>query len=161
MAEYFTKDGDEYKKVEDTLFTQNDIDTSILPKRLERERNKFADYDTLKEKAGKVDSITSEYEDKIKEKDTTIGTLSGEVKTAKLGTEKVKIVNEFKLSDELAEFVTGETPEEMRTRAEKLAKGFKGGRVNIDKKPKPGENEDDKSGSKFIARNLFGKKSDD
>lgn len=161
MTEYFTKDGDEFKKVEDTLFTQSEIDTNIIPKRLERERGKFADYDTLKEKAGKVDTIASEYEDKLKEKDTQIGTLSSEVKVAKLGTEKVKIINEFKLSDELAEFVDGETAEEMRTRAEKLARGFSGGNVTIDKKPKP-KDDDDKSGSKSIARGLFGtKKSDD
>lgn len=161
MAEYFTKDGDEYKKVEDTLFTQNEIDTNILPKRLERERNKFADYDTLKEKAGKVDSISKDWEDKLKVETDAKAELEGKLKTATLEVDKVKIVNEFKLSDELAEFVTGETPDEMRTRAEKLAKGFKGGRVNIDKKPKPGENEDEKSGSRSIARNLFGKKSDD
>lgn len=161
MAEYFTKDGDEYKKVEDTLLTQAEVDNNIIPKRLERERNKFADYDTLKEKAGKVDTISAEYEDKLKVAGTEKSELEKKLKGATLEVDKVKIVSEFKLSDELAEFVTCETPEEMRTRAEKLAKGFKGGKVNIDKKPKPGENEGDKSGSRSIARNLFGKKSDD
>ena len=157
MAEYFYKDGDELKKVDETLFTQDEIDTKIMPKRLERERSKFADYDELKEKAGKVDTIKSEYETKLAEKDTTVSTLQGDLKKAQLETDKVKIVNEFKLSDDLAEFVTGETPDEMRQRAEKLAKGFKGGQPPIKKEEKPGEKAND---STKIARNLFGSKSD-
>jgi len=156
MAEYFYKDGDEYKKVDDALHTQADVD-KVVESRLERERKKFADYDTLKETAAKVSTIKTEYEDKLKEKDTVIGTLSGEVKTAKLATDKVKIINEFKLSDELSEFVTGETADEMRERAEKLSKGIgvSGGKVVIKKEGKPGEKDTD---SKKIAKSLFGAK---
>jgi hypothetical protein len=156
MAEYFTKDGDEYKKVDDNLLTQADVD-KVVETRLERQKKQFADYDTLKETAGKVNSIKSEYDDKIKEKDTTISALSGEVKTAKLETDKVRIINEFKLSDDLHEFVTGETADEMRERAEKLAKGIggSGGRIIIKKNGKP---DDKASDSKNIAKNLFGAK---
>ena len=160
MAEYYVKDGESYKKVEDTLFTQTEIDNNIMPKRLERERNKFADYDTLKEKAGKVDSIETEWKGKLQAEIDAKAALEGKLKTATLEVDKVKIVSEFKLSDELSEFVTGDTPEEMRQRAEKLAKGFKGGNIKIDKKQKPGE-QDEKSGAKSIARNLFGNKSGD
>jgi len=160
MTEYFTKDGEDFKKVEDTLFTQDEIDTKILPKRLERERNKFADYDTLKEKAGKVDTINSEWEEKLKTESAAKAELEGKLKTATLEVDKVKIVHEFGLSDEHSEFVTGDTPEEMRKRAEKLAKGFKNGGVKIDKKPKPNGDED-KTGSKKLASNLFGRKSSD
>ena len=154
MAEYFYKDGDEYKKVDDALHTQADLD-KVVESRLERERKKFADYDTLKETAGKVSTIKSEYEDKLKEKDTAIGTLSGEVKTAKLETDKVKIIHEFKLSDELSDFVTGETADEMRERAEKLSKGLPGGKVVIKKDGKPEGKDTD---SKKIAKSLFGAK---
>lgn len=156
MAEYFYKDGDEYKKVDDALHTQADVD-KVVESRLERERKKFADYDTLKETAGKVETIKSEYEDKLKEKDTVIGTLSGEVKTAKLDTEKVKIIHEFKLSDKLSKFVTGETADEMRERAQELADGIgtSGGKVVINKQGKPGEKDTD---SKKIAKSLFGTK---
>lgn len=153
MAEYFTKDGDEFKKVEDTLFTQSEIDTNIIPSRLERERKKFADYDTLKEKAGKVDTIKSEYEGKLQEKDTALSDLNAKLGKAQLETDKVKIVHKFKLSDELAEFVTGETVEEMQQRAEKLSKGVTGGTIKIDKDEKPGEKTSD---SKKIASKLFG-----
>lgn len=157
MAEYFYKDGDEYKKVDDTLFTQDEIDTKIMPKRLERERSKFADYDDLKDKAGKVDTIKSEYDTKLQEKDTKLSELNAELGKAKLETDKVKIVNEFKLSDDLAEFVTGETPDEMRQRAEKLSKGFKGGTPPLKKEEKPGEKQTDAT---KIAKSLFGSKSD-
>ena len=156
MTKYFTKDGDDYKEVEDTLFTQSEIDTNILPKRLERERNKFADYETLKEKAGKVDTIESEYKDKLAEKDVTIGTLTGEVKSAKLATDKVKIISKYKLSDEASEFLTGDTVEDLEAKAEKLSKLAPGGKVTITKKGKPAEGGEN-DGNRSVARNLFGR----
>jgi len=80
MTKYYEKDGDDFKPVEDTLFTQAEIDTNIIPKRLERERAKFAGFDELKEKAAKVDTIKSELESKLAEKDVTIGDLTTKVK---------------------------------------------------------------------------------
>jgi hypothetical protein len=157
MAEYFTKDGDEYKKVDENLLTQTDVD-GVIEKRLERERGKFADYDTLKEKAGKVDTLTSEFEGKLKIAGDEKTDLTKQLGVAKLETDKVKIIGEFKLSDDLAEFVTGDTADEMRKRAEKLAKGVTGGKISVDKKPLPGEKADE---TKKIAKGLFGKKSDD
>jgi hypothetical protein len=158
MAKYFTKDGDEFKAVDENLLTQADVD-GVVEKRLERERSKFSDYESLKEKAGKVDTITADFETKLKEKDTLVSTLNTDLGKAKLETDKVKIVSEFKLSDELAEFVTGETVDEMRQRAEKLSKGVGTGGFKIDKDKKPDANATD---SKKIAGNLFGgKKSDD
>lgn len=151
MAEYFTKDGEEFVKVEDQLFTQTEIDTNIMPKRLERERSKYADYDAIKEKA-------SEFEKLIKEKDTKLSDFEKQLNQAKLETDKVKVIHEFKLSDELAEFVTGETPDEMRQRAEKLSKGITGSGIQIKKQGKPDEKQSD---SKVIASKLFGGKSDD
>ena len=161
MTEYFTKDGDDFKPVEDKLFTQAEIDTDIIPKRLERERKKYANYDDLVEKAGKVDTITSEYEGKLKEKDTKIGELSKEVTTAKLGTTKVKIASEFKLSDEAQEFLTADTEDGLREQAEKLSKVGGGKKVTVTKKGgKPGD-DDTKNDSTSIARNLFGRKNSD
>lgn len=158
MAEYFYKDGDEFKKVDDTLLPQSEVD-KVVETRLERQKKsltaQFADYDTLKEKAGKVDTISKEWETKLGEKDTTIGELQGKLKSATLETEKVKVIHEFKLSDELSEFVTGETAEEMRERAEKLSKGLPGGKVVIKKDGKPEGKDTD---SKKIAKSLFGSK---
>lgn len=151
MAEYFTKDGDEYKKVDDNLLTQADVD-NVIEKRLERERSKYADYDTIKEKASKVDSTEAEWKGKL---DTAIAektTLETELGKARLETEKVKIISEFKLSDELAEFVTGESADELRQRAEKLSKGVTGGTIKVNKQSKPAEKETD---AKAIAGKLF------
>lgn len=156
MAEYFYKDGEDYKKVDDTLLPQSEVD-KVVETRLERQKKQYADYDTLKEKAGKVDTIAKEWETKLGEKDTTIGDLQGKLKSAELATEKVKVIHEFKLSDELSEFVTGDTADELRQRAEKLSKGIgtSGGKIVINKEGKPGEKQTD---SKKIAKSLFGAK---
>lgn len=157
MAEYFTKDGDEFKKVDDNLLTQADVD-SVVEKRLERERSKFKDYDDLKEKAGKVDTISKEWQDKLKAEADAKADLEKQLGSAKLETEKVKVIHEFKLSDDLAEFVTGDTVDDLRAKAEKLSKGVGGGKFVIKKDGKP---EDKTTDSKKIAKSLFGSKSDD
>lgn len=159
MAEYFTKDGDEFKKVDENLFTQSEIDSDIIPKRLERERKKFADYDDLKEKAGKVDTIKSEYEQKLKAAGDEKSAVESELGKAKLETIKVKAMHEFGIKDDLAEFINGEDEDTIRSQAEKLKNGVGGSSVKIDKTPKP---EDKTSDTKKIAKSLFsGKKSDD
>lgn len=159
MAEYFYKDGDEYKKVEDTLLAQADVD-KVVETRLERQKKQFADYDDLKEKASKVDTVAKEWETKLKTAGDEKSELEKQLGSAKLETEKVKVIHEFKLSDELSEFVTGDTADELRERAEKLSKGIgiSGGKVVIKKDPKPGDKTTD---SKKIAKSLFGAKSDD
>lgn len=154
MPDYFTKDGENFVPVKDSLHTQESVDR-VVQDRLERERNKFKDYDDLK---GKVETVTKELADKSTAWESEKTDLNGKLKKATLEVDKVKIVSEFKLSDDLAEFVVGETPDEMRKRAEKLAKGVKGGTIVIDKEEKPA---DKGSGSKQIASKLFGKKSDD
>ena len=154
MAEYFYKEGDEFKKVEETLLPQPDVD-KVVEARLERQKKQYADYDTLKEKAGKVDTIAKEYEDKLKAAGTEKSELEGKLKTAQLETDKVKIIHEFKLPDDAAEFLTGDTADEIRERAEKLSKLPGGGKVVIKKDPKPGEKDTD---SKKIAKSLFGSK---
>ena len=160
MTKYFTKDGDDYNEVSDTLFTQEQVDTQIMPSRLERERKKFSDYDEMKEKAQKVDAITKDFEGKIKALGEDKTDLESQLGKAKLETEKVKIIGEFKLSDELSEFIEGDNIEEMRNKAEKLSKGIPGHKVNIDKGEKKKGNKSP-ADSKSIARNLFGNKSDD
>lgn len=155
MTKYFTKDGDDFKEVEDSLFTQSEIDTNIIPKRLERERAKFAGFDELKEKAAKVDTIKSDLESKLAEKDVTIGELTTKVKTAELGTEKVKIASKYKLSDDALEFLDGDSVEALEAKAEKLSKLAPGGKVTVTKKGKPVEGEEE--GNRKVARNLFGR----
>jgi glutamate synthase domain-containing protein 3 len=157
MAEYFTKDGEEFKKVDDNLLTQGDVD-KVVESRLDRQKKQYADYDDLKEKATKVDTIAQEFEDKLKAAGEQSSELEKQLGVAKLDTEKVKVIHEFKLSEDLAEFVTGDTVEDMRKRAEKLSKGATGGKVVINKDKKPESKETD---SKKIAKSLFGSGSDD
>ena len=154
MAEYFIKDGDNYTKVTGPLHTQEDLDR-VVADRLDREKKKYTDYDELK---GKVGTLAQELAEKSTALDSVKSEYEGKLKKATLDTEKVKIIHEFKLSEELADFVTGETPEEMRGRAEKLAKNAKGGGLVINKDEKPTEKD---NSSKALAGKLFGKKSDD
>lgn len=158
MAEYFKKDGDKFVPVEDKLLAQDEVD-KVVESRLERQKKQYADYDELKEKVGSVDKLKSEYEDKLKEKDTKIGELSGEVKKSTLETVKVKAIHEFKLKPELSEFINGDDEDTIRSQAEKLSKGVGGSDVVIDKTPKPGDNKT--SDTKTVAKSLFGGKSDD
>lgn len=159
MTTYFTKDGDSFKEVTDPLHTQSDVD-QIVTSRLDRERGKFADYDDLKAKAGTVDTVTADFTAKLKAEQGKVDSLTKDLGKAQLETEKVKIVNEFKLPDDVQEFVTGDNADEMRKRAEKLAKTIGGGKVNLDKKPKPGA-DGKASDNKALAGKLFGTKSDD
>jgi hypothetical protein len=159
MTKYYTKEGDDFKEVAEPLHTQSEVD-DVVTSRLDRQKKQFADYDDLKEKAGKVDTITKELEGKVKKVGEEKADLEKQLGAAKLETSKVKIVSEFKLSDELAEFVTGDTEDDMRAKAEKLAKGVTGGgKVKVDKKEKPGG--DGKADSKKLASQLFSPKSDD
>lgn len=160
MTKYFTKEGDDYKEVDQDLYTSEAM-TDTVNKRLDRQRrNDFGDYDELKEKAAKVDTISSEFETKLGEKDVLIGELTGKVKAAELATDKAKIVSKYKLSDDAAEFLTGDTAEDLEAKAEKLSKLAPGGKVIISKTGKP-DDEDSKGDSRKIAGNLFGRKSSD
>lgn len=155
MAKYFTKEGDDYKEVE--AFNQDEVN-DIVGKRVEREREKFADYEDLKTKASSIDTVKAEYETKLSSATNEVTELKKQIGSAKLETDKVKLMHEFKLPDDMAEFVTGENVEEMRKRAEKLAKGVKS-TVPVQKQGKPKDGQ--QTNAKAIAGNLFGKKSDD
>ena len=150
---FYIKDGEEFKEAE--AFTQEDVD-SIIAKRLERATSKYSDYDELKQRAEQADTLKSEYEEKLTGLSTEKSELEEKLNKASLEVDKIKIINEFKLSDDLAEFLDGNSKDEIRQRAEKLAKGITGG-VAIDKKEKP---QGETTESAKIAKTLFGKSSD-
>lgn len=170
MTKYFTKSDDgNFTEVEQFSEQQIDEITDGVPwltTRLERaranERSKFSDYDDLKKTASTVDELKKTHQQQLEEANKRATELETQLGDAKLGTEKVKILHEFKLSDDMAEFVTGKDADEMRSKAEKLAKGGgTGGKPPIKKdegKPKDGDTSSD---SKAIVGKLFGKKSDD
>lgn len=157
MTKLFTKNEDgQFEEVD--AFLQPEVD-NIVKSRLERDREKYADYDDLKEKAGKVDTLKSEYEDKLKGVSTEKSELEKKLAAANLETEKVKIVTKLKLPEHLHEFVTGETADEMLARAEKLSKGNGSGKVTIDKNDKP--EGAGKTDSKKMAGKLFNRTPDE
>lgn len=124
---YVKNSSDEYEEIKS--FSKEDIDGIVgdskwFTERLERERGKFADYDDLKSKAEKLEAASKEYDGKI-------ATLTEEQKgyetklaEAVATANKLEAVHKYNLSDELAEFVTGDTKEDMFKRAEKLSKNI-------------------------------------
>lgn len=147
-----------YKKNEDGEFVECDLSqediNQAVKERVDRVNRKYADYDELKANLEAKDKLLRENEDKINGLLSDKANLEDEVKAAKLETEKVKIISEFKLSDDLADFVTGDTAEEMRGRAEKLAHNMQiTPSVDIKKEDKP---ESNKSDLAKIADSLLG-----
>lgn len=146
-----------YKKNEDGEFVEADLSqediNQAVRERVDRVNRKYADYDEIKKQNEEFSAKQRDFEDKINGLLTDKANLEDKVKAAELATEKVRIVNEFKLSDDLADFVTGDTTEEMRTRAEKLAHNMTTKAIDIDKTEKP---EAKKSDMAILAENLFG-----
>lgn len=146
-----------YKKNEDGEFVEADLSqediNQAVRERVDRVNRKYADYDEIKKQNEDFSAKQRDFEDKINGLLTDKANLEDKVKAAELATEKVRIVNEFKLSDDLADFVTGDTAEEMRTRAEKLAHSMTTKAVDIDKTEKPDAKKSDLA---KLADNLFG-----
>ncbi len=67
-------------------------------------------------------SQISELNSKLKERDTKITDLTSECKKHELHSEKMRIANEVGIPFELAERLAGETAEELKADAEKLAR---------------------------------------
>lgn len=118
------------------ITTQEDFDKAVQS-RLEREAKKYADYETLKEKAGKYDSIAGkDYEGQIKKltddlkaandklagHETTVKELTARAEKAEREGLKTKIALENKLPLELAGRINGDTEEAMREDAKALSK---------------------------------------
>lgn len=156
MAKLYAKNDDgEYEEVE--AFLQSEVDEIVKPRAERIARQQYGDYDELKEKATKADTMKSEYEEKLKGVSTEKSDLEKKLAAANLETEKVKIVTKLNLPEHLHEFVTGDTADDMLAKAEKLAKGVKPNKVNIDKEEKPSDA--GKTDSKTMAGALFNRNS--
>lgn len=150
MTQYYKKN--EEGEFVETDLSQEDINQAVK-ERVDRVNRKYSDYDDLKKQIEEYSAKQRESEDKINSLLTDKANLEDELKVSKLETEKVRIINEFKLGDDLAEFVTGESAEEMRGRAEKLAHNTIAKTADLSKTDKP---EPKKSDMVELANNLFG-----
>lgn len=98
------------------IMTQEDFDAAIS-ERLEREQAKYSDYDTIKSDLGTLRV-------QLSAKDAEISTLQGKVKGYETDSVKTRIALETGLPLDLRTRLTGETEEEIRADANKLAKLF-------------------------------------
>lgn len=147
-----------YKKNEDGEFVEADLSqediNDAVKARVDRINRKYSDYDELKATIENLNAKQREDEDRINGLLTDKANLEDEVKAAKLDTARAKIINEFKLKEDMAEFITGDTEEEMRGRAEKLAHNMQvTPSVDIKKEDKPEPNTSDLA---KLANNLLG-----
>lgn len=148
-----------YKKNENGEFVEADLSqediNQAVKERVDRVNRKYADYDDLKKQIETFSAKQAEDEERINGLLSDKANLEDELKASKLETDKVRIVSEFKLNKDLAEFVTGNTVEEMRERAEKLAHNVKENSVDVVKVKKP---EPKQTADATVAESLFGPK---
>lgn len=146
-----------YKKNENGEFVEADLSqediNQAVKERVDRINRKYSDYEELKKQIEDNSAKQQEFENRINELLTDKANLEDELKVSKLETEKVRILNEYKIGEDLAEFVSGDSVEEMRGRAEKLAHNAAPKTAEIGKVEKP---EPVRSEMAQIADNLFG-----
>lgn len=97
--------------------TQEEFDAAIKD-RLERERQKYSDYDDIKKQRDAALNAVAEHE-------KTISQLKGDIDGLKLDAAKTKIAHELGLPQELASRLTGATDEEIRKDAESMSVLFR------------------------------------
>ena len=109
--------------------TQEEFDAAIQ-QRLERERAKFSDYETLKEKAGKYDELAAknyekaltDVQGKLDAAKGKVTELTGRAESAEASLLKSRIAHEYQIPFELSGKLTGGTEDELRKDAEAFAK---------------------------------------
>lgn len=147
-----------YKKNDDGEFVEAELDkediNEAVMRRIDRINAKYADYDELKKQVADSAEKQKSLEDQIKTLSEEKDSLSKEVSTAKLAADKVKIMSEFGIKDELADFIDGASVDEMRERAEKLSRNTNQS-VSLKKADK---DEEEVSQEVRLARSLFGTK---
>ncbi len=140
-------------------FTQAEID-AIIEGRLAREKQKYADYESLKEKAGKYDEFQQQNKSELQKATEKANALQAELdKLKKEGT--VRQVRE-KVSKELnipAELLNGEDEETCKKQAEailKFAKPKSYPGTNENRRREMNSNQQADASMRAFARQIFG-----
>lgn len=157
MAKYEVKVGDEFKELD--LFTQDELN-DVVQRRLKRSEEKYADYEDLKSRVAEFDKSEAKHKEEVEDMNAKIAEANTAVNAAKLETAKIRAMRDFNIKDDLGEFITGKTEDELRAKAEKLAHEIPSGQVIIEKTATPSGNTPKRSGSAEIAHQLFGKSDD-
>lgn len=114
---------DEFKPIT----TQEELD-AIIKSRLERERNKFADYDQLKTSATDLrkalETARSEASAAAQEASKKISELEKQNKAYATAAVKTRIALEYGIPSDIKDRLCGETEEEIKADAERIAPLF-------------------------------------
>jgi hypothetical protein len=108
-------------------FTQADVDR-IVADRLRRERERYADYDDLKRKAGEADKSKSDI-DKLTD---AVAKLTQRAEQAERETLRRDIADRFKLPKTFARKLTGATAEDLEREAREMVDELKALGVKLD-----------------------------
>ncbi|MFE2912826.1 capsid assembly scaffolding protein Gp46 family protein [Kitasatospora indigofera] len=101
-------------------FSQADLDR-IVADRLTRERAKFADYDDLKAKAAQLDKATEDQKSEFQKERERADAAAGAAANLERELWRERAARQHGLSDDLVEFLSGDTAEQVQERAKTLA----------------------------------------
>ena len=144
--------------------TQEEFDAAIKD-RLEREREKYSDYDSLKSKASSYEAEISKLretnkglKDKEAEYNTTIAGLNSKIKGYESDSVKTRIALETGLPYEMASRLNGEDEDSIRKDAENISRLLKLGKPTPPIHTTDNKNYDDKkAGFKKLLSSLENK----
>lgn len=118
---------------ENNTFTQEQVN-SIVESRLAKEKEKYADYESLKQQVadfkskdydGQITKLTADLKaanDSLSEKSKNFDDADKRAKSAETKLSKIKVAAEYGIPPELADRISGETEEDMKKDAEMLSK---------------------------------------
>ncbi|MCQ2509392.1 MAG: hypothetical protein MJ116_02870 [Lachnospiraceae bacterium] len=145
----------------ETTFTQEQVN-AMISKRVNEEKAKYADYDTLKEKAGKYDQQQNEGKTDLQKANERADALQKQVdqltKDNAVKAAREKVAAETKVPIEL---LTGETEEDCKKQAEAIMKfakpnGYPGTKKGGTSNRSNGAYDSSDDDYRELARNLFG-----
>lgn len=104
--------------------TQEEFDAAISA-RLERERAKFADYETVRSNLAEIQTALDAEKAKTTGYESTIADLNGKIKSYETDSVKTRIALEAGIPFKYRDRIRGESEDEMKADAAELAELFK------------------------------------
>lgn len=157
MTKFTIKDGDNFKEIDALL--QPEVD-AVVKDRVKRVEAKYADYDQLKAKSQQIDELNTKHQTEIDSLTAKLAETNKAVESARLETAKIKAMRDFNIKDNLGEFISGTTEDELRAKAERLSKEIPSGQISVEKTATPTSETSKRGSTAQVAHNLFGKSDD-